>query len=152
MPLLHGPIKRAIIERIRSLDLVDDEGLPVQVESTLPQNPERLCVYPGAPRWTLSEPVAERSLMTQQVITLPFRIRVELPGGGVEEAERVAEALQARIAAGVVAEPYLLANAGSLLATSGDSDPTVLAPDPDSRVIVNLGLVFTATVVTTAGV
>lgn len=151
MALIHGTLKRAILERIRELALTDsDTGLPVQVSPTMPPVIERRCVYAGAVRWSQTELTAERAAVTRQTVTVEIRIRSEDAGGDIDKAERDAEALQSAIAAGVVREPFILGDAGSLVATSGDADPTVVAPDPDPKVIVNLGIIFTATVNTTA--
>ncbi len=150
MALIHGQLKRTILARIEALDLSDDLGEPVQVLAAPAAQLDRQAVYPGVVRWSQRELTAERSLAMQQTITVEIRIRVEHGDGDIDNAEMRAEATQRAIAAGVVAEPFLLGGAGSLVATSGDADPTVVAPDPDPKVIVNLGLTFTA-VVNTGG-
>jgi hypothetical protein len=151
--LIHGTLKRAIVERIREMDLTDArDGTPVQVESAPPPVFALRSVYANTVRWSQTELTAERALMARQTITVEIRIRVQDAGGDIDEAERTAEEIQAAIAAGVVAQPDLLAGAGSLYASSGDADPTVVAPDPESKVIVNLGVTFTAVVNTPVGV
>lgn len=150
MALAHGVLRRLIVARIANLGLVDETGQPIQVQTNLPPGIERRCVYAQPARWVMSETtVAERALVATQIITVEVRIRVEEPGGDIDDAERIAEEIQSAIASGVTTHPEAIGldQRGRIETSSGDADPTVVAPDPESRVIVNLGLVFTITLV-----
>lgn len=147
VPILTGPLKRSIMSRIANLGLADPNNLAdwVQVESTMPADPERKCVFGGRTSWQQTSLLAERNAAFQQVITFEVRIRVAIPGGDPDEADKEAERIQALIAWGVCADPDLTGGRGRIVATSGDSDPIVVIPDPEPGVIVNMGLTFTAT-------
>lgn len=148
--ILAGPLKRSIIARIASLDLDDPADLSDEVEvvAALVGEPARKCVFGGRTTWVQRDVLAERNTAFEQVVTFEVRVRVFLPGGEVDEADREAERIVSLITAGVLANPDLTGGRGRIVPTSGDSDPVIAYPDPDPAVIVNVGVVFTATLST----
>ncbi len=151
--ILAGLLKRAIMARIKTLDLADptDLGDSVQVDMVLRAEPERKAVFGGRATWTQTDVLAERNAAYQQVISFEVRVRVAEPGDDADHADREAERIVSAIVRGVAADPDLTGGQGRIVATSGDSDPVVLAPSPEPQVIVNLGVVFTATLALAGG-
>lgn len=145
--ILAGPLKRSIMARIASLDLADptDLGDEVEVTAALVGEPMRKSVFGGRTTWVQRDVLAERNVAFEQVITFEVRVRVAVPGGDVDAADREAERIVSLITAGVLAEPDLCGGRGRIVPTSGDADPVVALPDPEPQVIVNVGVVFTAT-------
>lgn len=144
MSILAGPVKRSIMARIESLPLGDD----VQVARSLPADPDRKCVYGGRLRWSQGEVTDQHAMVFTQIITFEVRIRVVDLGDDADDVERQAEEILAAIADGVVAAPSLVGTYGSIVASSGDQDPTVVAPNPEPSVTANFALTFTITVTT----
>lgn len=145
MPILAGPMKRSIMARIASLDLGDYPGDEVEVSATLPPEPARKAVFGGRTTWLQRDVLAERNIAFEQVVTFEVRVRVVEPGDDADGAEKEAERIVSLITTGVLAEPDLTGGRGRIVPTSGDNDPIVVTPSPDPNVIVNIGLVFTAT-------
>lgn len=145
--MLSGPLKRSIIARIATLGLADpgDLGDTVQVSTAMQPNPERKAVFVSRTSWGQRDVLAERYVAYEQTIVVEVRVRVMQPGGDMDATEREAERIVSLIVAGVCADPDLTGGRGRIVATSGDADPVVLSPSPDPYVVVNLGLVFTAT-------
>lgn len=145
--ILSGPLKRSIMARIGTLDLADPDDLSddVEVVPALVGEPRRKCVFGGRTTWSQRDVLAERNVAFEQTITFEVRVRVYLPGGDIDAAEREAERIVSVITAGVLAEPDLTGGRGRIVPTSGDADPVVALPDPEPAVIVNVGVVFTAT-------
>lgn len=135
------------MSRIAALDLGDpsDLGDEVNVVPALTGEPGRKTVFGGRTTWVQRDVLAERNVAFEQTITFEVRVRVVVPGGDVDAADREAERIVSAITAGVLAEPDLCAGRGRIVPTSGDADPVVATPDPEPQVIVNVGVVFTAT-------
>lgn len=144
MPILSGPMKRSIMARIASLSLGDD----VQVARTLPAEPERKCVYGGRVRWSQREITDQKAMVFVQTITFEVRVRVLDLGDDVDGTEAEAERILSAISDGVVAAPSLVGTVGTLVASAGDQDPTMLAPGPEPSVVANLSVTFVVTVTT----
>lgn len=151
--LLVGPVKRSIIARIRTLQLADpdDLGDSVQVEPTLPPDPERKCVFGGRAQWVQRDVLAERNVAFEQTITFEVRVRVVAPGGDIDAADREAERIMSLVASGVLANPDLTGGRGRIVPSSGDSDPIVVSPLPEPSVTVNIGMTFTVTLSVVGG-
>lgn len=147
MTILAGPFKRSIISRIQSLDLADpaDPTDEVMVVPALTGEPGLKTVFGGRTTWVQRDVLAERNVAFEQTITFEVRVRVVAPGGEVDDAEREAERILSAVTSGVLANPDLTGGRGRLVPSSGDADPVVATPDPDPQVIVNVGVVFTAT-------
>lgn len=152
--LLHGAMKRAVMARIA--DLADAAGpadalYGVQVSPHLPPEPDRKCVYGGRLRFTQRPLMGERNVANEQTIVFDIRVRVVELGDDVDETESTAESIEQAIAVGLVAPPSLTGSGGWLDVVAGDSDPTVVSPNPEPAVTVNRVLTVQA-VVARAGV
>jgi hypothetical protein len=152
-PILAGPVKRSIIARIAALELADpsDLGDSVQVEATLPPEPERKCVFGGRTQWVQRDVLAERYAASEQVISFEVRVRVVQPGDDIDGTEKEAERIVSLVASGVLLNPDLTGGRGRIVPSSGTSDPVVVTPSPEPSVTVNLGLTFTVTLSVVGG-
>jgi hypothetical protein len=142
--ILSGKMKRSIMARIGNLNLGDE----VQVSSTLPAEPDRKCVYGGRVRWAQREITDMKGVVFVQTITFEVRVRVFDLGDDVDGVEAEAERIISAVADGVVALPSLVGTAGTLVASAGDQDPTMLSPGPEPSVAANFSVTFVVTVTT----
>jgi hypothetical protein len=141
--------KRSIIARIEAWADIAPPGdalADVEIAYSMPPVPDRVCVYGGRARSVRTQAGGEHALLIREDITVDIRIRVHEPGGDDASAERTAEGVAQRIAAAVSAEPRL--TTGSVLVTATDQDPTIVSPDPDPFVTVNVLLIVTLSMLT----
>jgi hypothetical protein len=135
-------LKRSVINRIKdtAAAAIAGEALyGVVVEYALPPNPERVCVYGSRARSTRTQVSAEHGVLFREDTLIDIRVRVQELGGDIADTEMVAEGICQAIAVAVTAEPRLTPG-GSVAVTATDQDPTIISPDPDPYVTVNVVL------------
>jgi hypothetical protein len=145
--LVAWTAKRSVIARIQSWSASTTGALAgVEVDYALPPEPDRICVYGGRVRSTRVQVTAENALVFREDIIIDIRVRVQVLGGDIEDAERTAESISQAVAVAVSAEPRI--TTGTIGVTATDQDPTIVAPDPDPYVTVNVLLSVTMSMLT----
>lgn len=148
MPLLTWAAKRTIIARLQAVQALAESGDPLadaQIVYALPDEPDRVCVYGGRARSTRRQVSAERNALHEEIVVVEVRVRVFEPGDDQQSTEAVAEAVAQRVSQVVAGIEAM----GTVGVTATDQDPTVVSPDPDPYVVVNL--VLSVTLALTSG-
>jgi hypothetical protein len=147
--LLAWAAKRAVMARLQAWSDVATSTDPlyqVQIGYTLPPEPDRVCVYGGRVRSVRAQATGEHGVMFREDVTVEVRVRVFAPGDDTDAAERVAEGIAQRIATAVSAEPRI--TVGTVAVVAMDADPTVVVPDPEPSVAVNVALTVALSMMT----
>jgi hypothetical protein len=134
MNVLAYLAKRTLIDRIDTL-LASDT---VQVSYAFPGDPQRLCVYGGALRFTQSDAVAESGTLSIEGDTIDVWVRCYQPGDDVRAADMAVEQLADQIIADLNANPKLVDPLSITNVALGDAGAPVVSPGPEPAVTSQL--------------
>jgi hypothetical protein len=125
--ILAWAAKRALVDRIDTLLSSDT----VQVAYAFPGDPQRLCVYGGALRFTQDDAVAETGVLAQETATIDIWIRCNQPGDDVRGCDVAVENLADQIVGDLSANPKLTGALTTVGVALGDAGQPVLSPGPE---------------------
>jgi hypothetical protein len=155
--ILAWPIKRLAIARLAAYadgsepvppgaeGLVSTPDRPVQVESSVPAEPDRISIYAGPLRSTFDELTAEAPDMVSETATVEIRVRVFEPGDDVAGLDQLLGEMCQAVTTGLLWKP-LDPHVRLWLSQLRQDTPT-LVPAPEPSAVQSASLFFPAEVV-----